>query len=81
MVVVDSRVSASAGKFREEVGSVNRIAKQTSLNKERISYWLSKGAQMSPTVSNILISEKVIEGKKRAVHAQPKKEEDGAAAK
>jgi len=80
IVVVDKRVSAAAGKFREEVGSVNRVTKQTKLDKNRIVYWISKGAQPSPTVNNILVAQKIIEGKKIAVHAQPKKKEGAAAA-
>lgn len=80
IVVVDKRISAAAGKFREEVGSINRVLKQTKLNKERISYWISKGAQPSPTVANLLISEKIISGKKIAVHSQPKKKEGAVAA-
>jgi small subunit ribosomal protein S16 len=36
-----------------------------TLNKERISYWLSKGAQTSDTVRNILINEGLIKGEKR----------------
>ncbi len=78
IVVADKRVSASAGKFREEVGFVNRIAKEIKLNKERIAYWMSKGAQPSPAVHNILIAQKVVEGKKIAVHAQPEKKEEDA---
>jgi small subunit ribosomal protein S16 len=78
IVVVDKRVSAAAGKFCEEVGFINRIAKQTKLNKDRISYWISKGAIPSPTVNNILVSEKLIQGKKISVHSQPKKAEGGA---
>jgi small subunit ribosomal protein S16 len=77
--VVDKRISAAAGKFREEVGSVNRISKQINLNKERINYWISKGAQPSPTVHNLLVAQKVIEGKKIVNHAQPKKAEGAAA--
>ncbi|MFA6376755.1 MAG: 30S ribosomal protein S16 [Candidatus Paceibacterota bacterium] len=80
IVVVDKRISAAAGKFREEIGSIDRISKQTKLNKDRVVYWISKGAQPSPTVNNILIAEKIIEGKKVAVHAQPKKAEGAAAA-
>jgi small subunit ribosomal protein S16 len=80
IVVVDKRVSAAAGKFREEVGSINRVAKQIKLNKDRIIYWISKGAQPSPTVNNILIAEKIIGGKKIANHAQPKKAEGAPAA-
>jgi len=80
IVVVDKRVSAAAGKFREEIGSIDRVAKQLKLNKERVAYWLSKGAQPSPTVNNIFVSEKLISGKKVAVHAQPKKAEGAAQA-
>lgn len=80
IVVVDKRTSAAAGKFCEEVGSVNRVIKQIKLDKDRITYWISKGAQPSPTVNNILVSQKVIKGKKIAVHAQPKKTETAAAA-
>jgi small subunit ribosomal protein S16 len=80
IVVVDKRVSAAAGKFREDVGSINRVTKQTKLDKDRIVYWISKGAQPSPTVNNILVAQKIIEGKKIAVHAQPKKKEGAAPA-
>ena len=79
MVVTDKRNSAAAGKFCEEVGFVNRVSKQINLKKERITYWISKGAQPSPTVNNILVAEKVITGKKIAVHSQPKKKEGAAA--
>lgn len=75
IVVVDKRTSAAAGKFCEEVGTINRITKKTNLDKERINYWISKGAQPSETVHNILVSEKLITDKKIAVHAQPKKKE------
>jgi len=36
---------------------------------------MQKGAQPSPAVKNILIDQKVIEGKKIALHSQPKKKE------
>lgn len=81
IVVVDKRISAAAGKFREEVGSINRVSKQMKLQKDRINYWISKGAKPSPTVNNILVAEKIIKEKKIAVHAQPKKTKEGAAAK
>lgn len=79
IVVVDKRVSAAAGKFREEVGFINRIAKQVKLDKEKINFWIAKGAQPSPTVNNILVAEKIIKGKKIANHAQPKKAEGAPA--
>lgn len=78
IVVVDKRVSASAGKSRDEIGFVDRINKKMGLNKEKAAYWLSKGAQPSPSVRNIFIEQELLKGKKIAVHAQPKKKEGGA---
>jgi len=80
IVVVDKRVSAASQRFRDQVGSLNRLTKQIKLDKEKITRWISKGAQPSATVRNILISEKIIEGKKIAVHAKPKAKEGVAAA-
>ena len=40
-----------------------------SLEKERIQYWISKGAQTSDTVHNILVDQGVIKSEKRA-HSQ-----------
>ncbi|MBI2550799.1 30S ribosomal protein S16 [Candidatus Uhrbacteria bacterium] len=37
------------------------------LDAERVKYWLSKGAQPTETVWNLLVDEKIIEGKKKAV--------------
>ena len=39
------------------------MKKEKILNAERIKYWISVGAKASPTIHNLLISEKVIEGK------------------
>jgi small subunit ribosomal protein S16 len=68
IVVTDKRRSASGGRFVEEVGSYNPIKKEKKLNAERLKYWISKGAQPSDSVHNLLISEKIIEGEKRDVH-------------
>ncbi len=49
---------AATGRFIEELGYVDPIVsepdKQVGLNKERIEYWLSQGAQTSPTVRSLL---------------------------
>lgn len=58
------------GKHLEILGHVDPLAKpkKVTLEVERIKYWLSKGAQPTPTVRNLLIDEKVIEGKKVKAH-------------
>lgn len=52
------------GKFIELLGSYSPKLKQKQINKERIGYWLTKGAQASPTVHNLLVEEKIINAEK-----------------
>jgi len=75
IVVTDKRKPPRSGRFVEEVGFYNSLTKEKILKEERIKYWLSKGAKPSPTVYNLLVSEKIIEGKKIDVHKKAKKEE------
>lgn len=51
----------------EILGSYNPKTKETVLKNERILDWISKGAKVSDTVHNLLISKGVIQGKKIAV--------------
>jgi len=53
----------------EEVGFWNPLTKEKVLKAERIKYWLSVGAKPSPTVHNLLITErmKVSEGGDEAI--------------
>jgi small subunit ribosomal protein S16 len=64
VVVIDKRRSSKGGRSVEDVGYLNPLTKKLSLNKERIQYWIKNGAQPSGTVHNLLVSDKVIEGKK-----------------
>ncbi|MCX6795206.1 MAG: 30S ribosomal protein S16 [Candidatus Falkowbacteria bacterium] len=52
------------GDVLEILGSYNQYAKQLQAKKERIQYWLDRGAQMTPSVNNLLISQEIIEGSK-----------------
>jgi small subunit ribosomal protein S16 len=74
IVVTDKRNPPRGGKFVEEVGFWNPVTKEKVLRKERIKYWLSVGAQPSESVYNLLVSEKIIEGKKIPVHKKKKEE-------
>jgi len=75
IVVTDKRESSTTGRSVEEVGFWNPSTKEKVLRQERIKYWLSVGAKPSPTVFNLLVSEKIIEGKKIAVHKKAKMKE------
>lgn len=76
IVVTDKRRAVRSGKFIEQVGSYNPLKKEKILNAERIKYWISVGAKTSPTIHNMFISEKIIEGKKIPLHKKSKKKVD-----
>ncbi len=73
VVVIDKRRSAKGGRAVEILGYVDPLTKRKSLKKERILYWISKGAQPSPTIHNLLVSEKIIDAKKINKSKKPKK--------
>src|SRR3989338_3729535 len=66
VVLMDARRSAKSGDFLEILGSHNPRRKSLfSIKKDRVSHWLSKGAQPSNTIHNLLVREKVIDAPKR----------------
>jgi small subunit ribosomal protein S16 len=76
IIVTDKRNPPRGGKFVEEVGFWNPLTKEKILKLERIKYWLSVGAQPSASVYNILVEEKIIEGKKIPKHKKKKEEKE-----
>lgn len=75
LVVTDKRNAPKGGRFLEVLGSLDPRTKTNQLKAERIKYWISMGAKPSDTVHNLLVSNKVITGPKKAVHAKAKKKE------
>lgn len=78
MVLTDSKNAAQSGKFLEILGSHNFRKDGTILKADRIKHWISVGAQVSDTAHNLLVTNKVLEGKKKNVlpkKTAPKKEE------
>lgn len=64
IVVIEHTRSTKASAFVEQVGSYDTRGKKRILKADRIKHWISVGAQPSPTVHNMLVSEKIISGKK-----------------
>lgn len=83
LVVTDSQNSTKSGRYLEVVGNHDpRKDNRTELKADRIKHWLSHGAKATGTVHNMLISHKIITGKKINVlprKSPPKKEGDAAA--
>ncbi len=60
------------GRALELLGTYNPRTKAVLFNTERITYWMSKGAQASPTVWNLLLKNDMVKGQKRNVVAKTK---------
>ena len=51
------------------------------LKEDRVKYWISKGAQLSATVNNLLVGNGVIEGEKVQTWKPKRKSKDEAESK
>lgn len=72
VVLTDSKNGPKSGKFLSVLGSYDPRDKNiTKMDGEKILEWIAKGAQVSDTMHNILINQKIIEGKK--INVLPKK--------
>ena len=78
-LIVTEKSNPVKGKFLEELGYYNPKLKMKNLKQDRILYWISKGAQCSKTIHNMLISEGVTKGEKVKAW-RPKKREGGEVA-
>ena len=73
IVVTDKKNPPRGGRFNEQVGFWNPLTKEKKLDAEKIKKWMKNGAKPSATVFNLLVKEKIVEGKKIAVHKKSKK--------
>ena len=71
VVLTDQKNGPKSGRFLDVLGSYDAKAGDVQLNGEKIKEWIAKGAQVSDTVHNMLVSQKIIEGKK--INVLPKK--------
>jgi small subunit ribosomal protein S16 len=72
LVLTDSKNSTKSGRFLEILGNYDsRRGEQAVFNAPRITHWMSQGAQASETVHNLLVTKKIIEGKK--INVLPRK--------
>lgn len=66
IVLTDSKFGPKSGKAVEVLGSYDaRKGKGNNhVDGDKVKYWISKGAQVSDTVHNFLVDQKVLTGKK-----------------
>lgn len=70
-VVTDKRNATQSGKFLEVLGDFNPNNNLRKIDVQRVKHWISFGAKPTDTVHNILVSDKIIDGKK--INVLPKK--------
>lgn len=83
VILVEKKRAAKTGIVSEILGNYDARTSRTALEAERIKYWISQGVIVSDTVHNLLIKNKIIEGKKINVlprKSPPKKDEPAAEA-
>lgn len=66
IAVLDKASGPKAGKYVDLVGTYNPKTKAVTLKPEAIKKWMSQGAQVSPSLHNLLVKEGVVEGAKNA---------------
>jgi len=65
LVLTESTNGPRSGKALEVLGSYDsRRGDKAEFQTDKIKEWMSRGVQLSPTVHNILVSKKVLDGKK-----------------
>lgn len=80
-VIVSEKAKDTVGDYLELLGSYNPHTNTAELKTDRVQYWISKGAQASGTVHNLLIDKKIITGEKiKVANIKKKKESDKPAA-
>jgi len=75
-IIVSEKTKDPWGKYLEVVGNYNPRSKQLEANKDRIAYWLTKGAQLTNSLHNLLVKVGIIEGKTKRAYALTKKRLD-----
>jgi small subunit ribosomal protein S16 len=71
LIVTEGILKPKTSQFTEIVGTYNVKAGIFEAKADRVKHWMSVGAQVTPTVHNLLVSKGVIEGKK--INVLPKK--------
>ena len=73
LVLTESKNSTKSGRYQEVLGwyDARRDNKNEQIKLDRVKYWLGQGVQVSDTVHNFLVENKIITGKK--INNLPKK--------
>jgi small subunit ribosomal protein S16 len=71
LVATEKTRAAKSSSYVEHLGHYNPHTDTVTFNTERVLHWIENGAQVSDTVHNLLVKEKIIKGEK--INVLPKK--------
>jgi len=63
-LIISEKSRDPYGDVLEILGSYNPYSKDLQVKADRVKYWISKGAQMTDTINNLLVGKNIVEGKK-----------------
>lgn len=80
-IIIAEHTKKPKGSVLEILGSYDPHKKEFKVKVERVEYWVSKGAQVSPTVNNLLVNYKYWDKPKMPSWKPKKKQQSVVAAK
>jgi small subunit ribosomal protein S16 len=63
-IIICEKGRDNYGKILENLGTYNTFTKDLKLEEEKVKGWIAKGAQLSATLNNLLITKGIIKGDK-----------------
>jgi small subunit ribosomal protein S16 len=63
-IIICEKGRDNYGKILENLGNYNTFTKELKVEAEKVKVWISKGAQLSATLNNLLISKGILKGDK-----------------
>ncbi len=75
-IVVLEHTKKPQGKYLEQLGTYDPRAKELNVTRESVEAWMQKGAQISPTVNNLMVNHKVWDRPKMESWKPKKKTEE-----
>ena len=81
-IVVAEHTAPIQGRYVESVGYYlpTQNPKVLEVNKERVEYWMSKGAQATDTVHNLLVTKGILTEKRNIRYAKDKEDDTAPSA-
>lgn len=67
VVVTEKHRGPKSGKYIENLGNYDARTNTKNIKGDRVKHWIGVGAQVSDTVHNLLVSEGILDGKKKNV--------------